>query len=222
MIWSYSVHFGPTCSICFYSFHFDSIRSTLVLFSFIRSILVLFSPFRLLRSYSVQFGLIRFIWYYSVHCGTIWSIHSTLVLFGTFSLPWSYSVHFFFFFGITPIRYIESEWVSHFMRKTSTELPSDYHPNSKQVPSNFKSQLKMEPLLLFKNGMIPSVLSFLVHVISILWTLFLSAFLIQIPYSIFYGIKIPKRAQQTWPSSFFKNTQFLLSFHRCYSPMNFL
>ena len=127
-LWFYSVNVG---SIQLYSVHIGPIQS-------IPSTSVLFS---LIWLYSVQFGLIRFIWYYSVHCGTIWSIYSTLVLFGTFSLPWSYSVHFFFFW-ITPIRYIESEWVSHFMRNSPTELPSDYHPNSKQVPSNFKSHLK--------------------------------------------------------------------------------
>ena len=92
--------------------------------------------------------------------------------------------------------------------KHSTDLPGDIHPNSKQVPSNFKSQLKKWNYFYF------FVLCFLVHVISILWTLFLSAFLIQIPDSIFYGIKIPKRAQQTWPQVFSKppNSCFHSSF----------
>ena len=126
-----------------------------------------------------------------------------MVLFGRFVLLWSYWVLFFYFWFV---RYIESKQASHFMRS----IPTTFQVISIQILSKFqvKSQLK--------NGtsMTPSVLSFLVHVILILWTLFLSAFLIQIPDSIFYGIKIPKRAQQTWPQVFSKppNSFFHSSF----------
>ena len=157
-IWSYSVHFSPIRLISVQLGWFGLILSTLVLhvpFASIHSTLILFGQ---RWFYSALFGPY---WSYSVHSvyfgpiqsnlvifSPIWPNSVHLILFGPLRYYMVHSLYFgpiryiFFFFGITPIRYIESEWVSHFMRKTSTELPSDYHPNSKQVPSNFKSQLK--------------------------------------------------------------------------------
>ena len=81
LIWLYSVHFGPFCTLWSYSVPFGSIRASSVQFGTFCTLLSNFVLFGLSQSnsvYSVHFGLIRSIQYWSVHFNPI---QSTLVHF---------------------------------------------------------------------------------------------------------------------------------------------
>ena len=88
-LWSYSIHFYPTWSICPYAVHFSLIWSSLVIFG----------PFYLAWSYSVHFGPI---WSNSVLFSPLDPLRSNLVLFGIFYPLW------FYFISFGPIRSILS------------------------------------------------------------------------------------------------------------------